>query len=278
VNSGPHNFRPVWRSGFTLLELLIVIAIIAILAALLLPALNRSKIRAQTVFCMNNRMQLTLAWATYAGDNDDHLAPNATGRPTGPDLFWETAWEDFSVNNPDNTNAACLLNTTLGPYVQSLRIFKCASDNYLCNEGGVMMPRLRSVSMNGYIEGGAYTDQHAPYDSEYEPGWCAYDRFTDIIAPGPSMLWVFIEEQADSINDGYFRIDVENPNLWLDLPASYHDGRCAIGFADGHGEIKRWEDPSTDVAVTQNKHSGYPAPHSADIQWMVPRTTAKTGE
>jgi prepilin-type processing-associated H-X9-DG protein len=124
--------------------------------------------------------------------------------------------------------------------------------------------------MNGYIEGGAYKGQHGPMDAEYQGGYYAYDKFTDIIAPGPAMLWVFIEEQADSINDGYFRQDMTYTSSWLDLPASYHDGRCAIGFADGHGEIKRWEDPKTLVAVTMNEQSGYSAsPNSPDIAWLA---------
>ena len=131
--------------------------------------------------------------------------------------------------------------------------------------------------MNGYIEGGAYAGQHGPMDSEYEPGWYSYDKLTDIIAPSPAMLWVFTEEQADSINDGYFRFDPQRTSQWLDLPASYHGGTCGFSFADGHAEIKKWLDPSTFVAVVKNQHSFYNAPNSVDIQWMIPRSTAPTG-
>src|ERR1035441_501855 len=78
------------RAGpaFTLIELLVVIAIIAILAALLLPALIKSKLKAQGIQCMNNHRQLALAWRMYAEDNNDVLV-YASDDPGDPHVNWQ---------------------------------------------------------------------------------------------------------------------------------------------------------------------------------------------
>ena len=69
----PEN-RNVRFSGFTLVELLVVIGIIALLIAILLPALSKAKVKAQGAHCMNSLHQLQLAWLIYSGDNNDRLA------------------------------------------------------------------------------------------------------------------------------------------------------------------------------------------------------------
>jgi prepilin-type N-terminal cleavage/methylation domain-containing protein len=82
------------KRGFTWIELLVVMAIIAILAALLLPVLSRTKLRAQQARCLSNLRQLALASATYISD---------TGRPVGrenpayPDARWMGTLIDYKT-------------------------------------------------------------------------------------------------------------------------------------------------------------------------------------
>lgn len=112
----PHQCRDA-RRAFTLIELLVVISIIAILTALLLPALHKSRRSAQTVLCASNIRQLAAANFAYAIDHQDRFVPGAT---------------DFIVNldrwhgQRDNTaNAFDWRRGPLTPYFQQHAVKQC---------------------------------------------------------------------------------------------------------------------------------------------------------
>jgi len=263
------------RPGFTLIELLVVIAIIAILASMLLPALSKSRTKAQGIMCMGNCRQLTIAWFMYADDNNGTLCRNVEGDDITAGDNWVLGWENFIPNNPVNTNLLMISGGLLGPYTRNTPgIYKCPADRYLAMEGSVMLPRLRSISMNAYIEGGAYGNSAA---QTWYPQFCAYNKSSDIVRPSPAGLFVFVDEHPDSINDGWMIIDPETPTEWgNDLPASYHNRACGFSFADGHSEIHKWVQSTTCAPVLQDEHGTYPgtSPVDRDIQWATNHATA----
>ena len=140
----PQPKKPAPRGGFTLVELLVVVAIIGILAALLLTALAASKAKARGLFCQNNNKQLVTGWLMYADDHSQRLAYNLGGPAARNNINWAAGELDWELT-PDNTNLAGLTEAALGSYVvKSSAIYRCPSDSVLsaaATGGGLEQPR-----------------------------------------------------------------------------------------------------------------------------------------
>jgi prepilin-type N-terminal cleavage/methylation domain-containing protein/prepilin-type processing-associated H-X9-DG protein len=282
--------------AFTLVELLIVIAIIAILAALLFPALARSKARAQAILCLNNNRQLAFAWTFYSADNGGRLVYNQGGNlssgafgvaPTNQPN-WVNNVMDWSLAS-DNTNTAFIGNSLLAPYANdSIPIFKCPADKVLSaqQKQAGWSARVRSVSMNAMV--GDVGNLLSGNGNVNNPGYRQFLREIDI--PNPSEIFVFLDEHPDSIDDGYFinkpgsgssTASTEYAEMeWLDLPASYHNGGATFSFADGHSELRHWLYSATcppAVPEGANLPIWVNPKETGDFLWVLQRMSFATG-
>ena len=273
--------------GFTLIELLVVIAIIAILAALLLPALGRAKENGRAVFCMNNTRQFMMGALMYAGDNAEKLPPNGDDDNDG--TFWVAGNMSSAA---DAINTAYLADTphaTLSPYLRrAIPVYKCPSDKSIVRVGATTYSRVRSYSMNaavGTLGGSNRYDNGGPVWGLWLDGtgfhhpnhpWRTYASIGDMAAPGPANTWVFVEEDANSIDWGSFNVCMNTPTAWVDWPATYHNYSGNFSFADGHSERHKWRDPRTRKTTPYNFFiQVVNQANNQDIAWIQERTSAR---
>lgn len=278
--------RATAPSAFTLVELMAVMAIIGVLAAILLPALSAARERSRGVFCLNNTRQLTLAWQLYADDHEGWLPYNLAmaGSSFRTNINWVNNVMTWDLS-PDNTNLATITDASLGPYVTGVTgIYHCPSDQVLSavQLAAGWSERIRSYSMNAMVgNAGSLSTGGVNVNN---PGYKQFFKMEQI--PAPTEIFVFLDEHPDSIDDGYFltkdtwqtsggyNSSSVSITEWTHLPASYHNRCAAFSFADGHASLHRWLDSSTILPDFPQPYLPVQLPSTAsgadtDFQWML---------
>jgi prepilin-type processing-associated H-X9-DG protein len=262
------------RAGFSLVELIAILAISFLMVLTFLPALAGSRTKAQCVRCLNNLRQIAQAASAYTHDNHDLFPPNPDDGTTSLGYTWCVGQagigggEEF---NPDILidSKRCLIAAYL---TTNASVFRCTADSRTGKYDGAALypnspligqrvPAARTISMSeavGTIDpqfnvGGGHsgvpnlpvngpwlTGSHGGNHSMFGP-YRTYGRISQMVIPVPAQLIVMTEESPFSINEASLAMSV-NPAypIWVDYPNTLHNNGCVMNFADGHVEFHKW--------------------------------------
>lgn len=219
-----HRFSIRPSHAFTLIELMVVIAIIGILASLLLPALSRAKEKARQAACLNNLKQLTTGMALYHGDFEDVYPTPGSRLSYGPqpeDWIWWQYGRDIQ-------------KSSIVRYVDRFnpKIFTCPADS----EG-------RALQSEGFIANDpyrySYTLTSHDLTNGVNPGLSTIITQTREVYPfknsqvlNPSRKIMLVEEDRKTMDDPRWIPFRSTPSL----VAERHGKKGNAAFVDGHIE------------------------------------------
>lgn len=251
--------------AFTLIELLVVIAIIAILAAMLLPALAKAKIKAQSAACLSNEKQLATAWIMYASDNQDRIVNFDTAKNASGDIPWR-----YQSPNPIPVVAPGTSGQdkdklflqegykqgALYQYAPNVDVLHCPGDER------EKVPYNASPSgPPGSYAHGSYSGSGGLNGIVYAPD-TALTKQSLIKHPTERFLWVEENDPRGENLSSWAMKPGTVPSFtdaaFVDSVAAWHGRTSTFSWADGHAESHKWLDtPTITFALSSDPQKYY---------------------
>ena len=265
VKKSKENRRVGSGGAFTLIELLVVITIIAILAALLLPALANAKAKAQRIQCISNNKQWSLAEQIYATDNNDGMPRDGTDKGGEFDYFNSA---DTAGGSPGSPSDPAAWYNLLPPNVAELPLanyYAEASNSPLAakyvlpfpgnNIGKIFeCPVAPTPPKDNFLQGGQYGFFSYCMDIDLKLLSSIVNKVdgNDFVYPAmPSLssirnpsAQVLMTEEAFSPTQENYTSSPQNNGIfpcerWTNFPKR-HDNGGVLSFLDGHAAWFPW--------------------------------------
>ena len=224
----------IMSGGFTLMELLVVVSIMALLMSIMLPGLTNAREQGKRVVCMANMKNLTDGWFIYSMDHDDHLVSADTDWDVPPSNHWVADGPVIPGNDVGGTKHA-IANGVFWPYTErTLELYKCKSDS---------SDLLRSYAISRAMNGKTCNCEH----DNIKP----FRNWSEISMPADKMVFVDADSRMEWIEGSFCAVEQIDaiPPKWFarlsrNITARHSDG-CNVSFADFHCEYWKYRDPRT---------------------------------
>ena len=268
------------RRGFTLIELIVVIAIIALLLTITLPSMKRAKEMALSIPCLANQRTIAMAFHLYQEENngwlvtsgawwvpnefvpDDPLQERARSWVLGPLDAEGRACRSVNDNPTVEHEINGIKKGTLWPYIESKEAYHCPADKRVVKKN----IGWRSYSMPTSI--GCWYGTYITQDQTIH-------KMNEIKSPGQKYISI---EEAEKLSDGTYWwnvgswvLDLSTDN-WYDPVADWHNWGGNLAYADGHAEKRKWRDKRT-INWVQGLAEKSPPPSehlgSVDLEYML---------
>jgi len=286
------------KKGFTLIELLVVISIIALLVAILIPALQQARDQATGAVCLANHKSITYAYIMYCTDNEDSFCSGYVS--ANPAMVAS----DGSKNNPPEWCRPPIRILTAGTNTVYMYIGDNPTQEHRLTgiREGALFKYLKNTEVYNcpgdkrWYKGtgdGRLPPQFAIYRSYAQPDfYIAWDNFNeDNDAPGKSEFSTPHEKKITNVkppSEKYTFLESNFPDFpfekhgwsyepywgeYWDPMGNFHNNACSFSFVDGHAEMHKWEDERTwifceDRAKYKLLISEPQSPRNPDQKWL----------
>ncbi|MBM4111660.1 MAG: prepilin-type N-terminal cleavage/methylation domain-containing protein [Phycisphaerae bacterium] len=206
--------RNLRTTGFSLTELLVVVAILAILLALLLPAFQAIKLAGMGTLDLNNHRQLNIGFTTYTTEQQGRFMGVDTGR-----FSWDWVQGQSNLNAYGNETELALTKGRMWPMVGNKLAYKSPFDPFSDAQ------RLRTYSFNSFISTGEGPQMGGP------PTWQP-NTVTKLLKPSETVV-TCCEYDHRGYNINGFGVDMSGIGVWIDKIAPWYIGHWTFSFSDG---------------------------------------------